>query len=103
MDFLTFKAFISPIMLILFYYLGAIVMPILVWFFSRWLMKKMVLPEEMYQQSKKVVWSNVRSKYKFLFLFLFTTIFLFIELLWRMIFEFLIAYMQIWEALVCTT
>ena len=102
MDFLIFKTFISPIALIVFYYLGAIVMPMFVWFFSRWLMKKMLLAEEMYQQSKKILWSKVSTKYKFSFVLLFMMMFLFMELLWRMMFEFLIAYIQIWEALVPT-
>ena len=100
MDFLTFKTFISPIALVVFYYLGAIVMPIFIWFSSRWLMKKILFVEKMYQEGKKVVWSMLALRYKLLFLLLFIMMFLFFELLWRMMFEFLIAYMQMWEVLV---
>jgi len=100
MDFLTFKTFVSPTALILFYYLGAIVMPIFVWFTSRWLMKKVLFIEEIYKKSKKVIFMTLSLGYKLLFLLLFIMIFLFMELLWRMMFEFLIAYMQIWEVLV---
>ena len=100
MDFLTFKTFVSPMALIFFYYMGAVVMPIFVWFFSRWIMKKMTFIEQGYQQSKKVVWATVSLPYKILFMVIFMMMFLFMELMWRMMFEFLIAYMQIWEALV---
>ncbi|HIP51741.1 MAG TPA: DUF4282 domain-containing protein [Campylobacterales bacterium] len=39
-------------------------------------------------------------KYKVLFVVLLVMMFLFMQILWRMMFEFLIAYMQIREALV---
>ena len=100
MDFLTFKSFISPTILVVFYYMGAIVMPFFVWFTSRWLMKKILFLEQSYEKSKKLVLATVNLKYKVLFGLFFLMIFLFMELLWRMMFEFLIAYMQIWEALV---
>jgi len=100
MDFLTFKTFISPTVLIVFYYMGAIVMPIFVWFASRWLMKKIDLVEQSYQKSKKMVWATMSLRYKILSIVLFIMMFLFMELLWRMAFEFLIAYMQIRDALV---
>ena len=63
MDFLTFKTFISPIALIVFYYMGAIVMPIFGWFFSRWLMKKIGFVEKGYQESKKVASMIFSLKY----------------------------------------
>ena len=100
MDFLAFKSFISPMALIFFYYMGAVIMPIFVWFVSRWLMKKIGFIEQGYQQSKKVVWATVSLPYKIFFMVMFVMMFLFMELMWRMMFEFLIAYMQIWEALV---
>jgi len=87
MDFLTFKSFISPTVLVVFYYMGAIVMPMFIWFVSRWLMKK-------------IAWATMSLGYKFLFGVVFVLMFLFMELLWRMMFEFLIAYMQIWKAIV---
>ena len=63
MDFLTFKTFISPLALIIFYYMGAIVMPIFGWFFSRWLMKKIGFVEKGYQESKKVASMIFSLKY----------------------------------------
>lgn len=100
MDFLTFKTFISPIALIIFYYMGAVVMPIFVWFFSRWIMKKIGFVEQGYQKGKKFLGSTVSLKYRVLFMAMFIMMFLFMELMWRMMFEFMIAYMQMWEALV---
>ena len=99
-DFLTFKAFLSPITLIIFYYLGVLGMPLFIWVALRWLMKKISMMEESYQKAKDLAWSSMNLKYKIIFLFFFIMIFLFMQLLWRMMFEFLIAYMQIHEALV---
>ncbi|CAA6818123.1 MAG: Unknown protein [uncultured Sulfurovum sp.] len=98
-DFLNFKTFISPMALIVFYYLGAIVMPLFIWFFSRWIMKKISMMEQSYQVAKNMAWGTLSFKQKILFMVLFIIMFLFMQLLWRMMFEFLIAYMQIREAL----
>jgi hypothetical protein len=100
MDFLAFKTFISPMVLIVFYYMGAVIMPPFVWFFSRWVMKKFNLIEKSYQESKKMAWRVLPWRYKMLFILMFMMMFLFMELMWRMMFEFLIAYMQMREALV---
>jgi len=94
-DFLTFKTFVSPIALIVFYYMGAIVMPIFIWFFSRWIMKKIVAVESSYQKAKSLVWRSLSLRYKIAFVTLFIMLFMFMQLLWRMAFEFLIAYIQI--------
>ena len=99
MEFLTFKIFISPVALIAFYYMGAILMPLFGWFFARWIMKKIALLERGYQESKELAWRLLSLKYRVLFVLLFIMMFLFMELLWRMMFEFLIAYMQIWDVL----
>jgi len=100
LEFLTFKTFISPIALILFYYMGAIVMPLFIWFFSRWIMKKIVIIESSYQKAKSVAWRSLSLKYKIVFVTLFVISFMFMQLLWRMAFEFLIAYIQIREVIV---
>jgi len=99
-DFLLFKTFISPMALIVFYYMGAVIMPPFVWFFSRWIMKKFHIIEKSYQKSKVMAWRLFPLRYKLLAIGLFAMMFLFMELLWRMMFEFLIAYMQMRDALV---
>ena len=99
-DILTFKIFISPMTLIIFYCIGAVLMPPFIWFFSRWIMKKIDFIEQSYLKSREMAWRSMTLKYKILSVFIFVMMFLFMELLWRMMFEFLIAYMQIREALI---
>jgi len=85
---------------IFFYYMGAIIMPFFIWFVSRLIMKKIRFMEEGYEAGKSMVWKSMTLKYKVLFVVLLVMMFLFMQILWRMMFEFLIAYMQIREALV---
>jgi len=99
-DFITFKTFISPTMLLLFYYIGAVVMPIFAWLACRWLMEKNTVLKEEHKVSKHIAKRSMNLKYRLIFIFLFIIIFLFMQIIWRMIFEFLIAYMQIRDVLV---
>jgi hypothetical protein len=80
--------------------MGAMVMPLFIWFISRWIMKKIGILQRGYQASKEIVRQTVNLRYRVLFGVIFAMVFLFMELMWRMMFEFLIAYMQIWEVLV---
>ena len=100
MDFLSFKHFISIPVLIGFYYMGAVVMPIFLWIASIWLVKKYQFINMLHKKSKETLWCFLNIKQKILFITLFATAFLFMELFWRMLFEFLIAYIQIRDALV---
>jgi hypothetical protein len=79
--------------------MGAIFMPIFIWFISRWVMKKISMMEKSFQSVKRMAWASMNLKYKIIFILLFVGIFLFMQIIWRMMFEFLIAYMQIREAL----
>ena len=99
-DFLIFKSFISPTMLIVFYYFGAIIMPIFIWFFCRFIMLKIFLFKQSHTVVNQIVWKSMKLKYKFVFIILFILLFIFMQIIWRMIFEFLIAYMQIRDALI---
>lgn len=99
MDFLTFKSFISTEVLIVFYYLGAIVVPIGVWLSLVWIIQKYNMVGTVYESGKEIVWASLNSQQKMKLIVLFITSFLFIELFWRMLFEFLIAYMQMRDAL----
>ena len=100
MDFLTFKEFISIPVLIGFYYMGAVVMPVAIWAFSRWLMKKFKLVGDIHNAGKKKFWGLLTTKQKIFYVAMFIMAFLFMELFWRMMFEFIIAYMQMRDALV---
>ena len=99
MDFLTFKDFISIPILIIFYYFGAVVFPFFMWIFSTWLMKKYKVIEALHEKGKAMLWSALSNKQKVKLILAFLVAFLFMELFWRMLFEFLIAYMQIRDAL----
>jgi hypothetical protein len=100
MDFLSFKTFISIEALIVFYYLGAVMLPIGLWLLMSRLMHKFDAFSEASESAKALIWSSLRSEQKIKVLILFLILFLFMELFWRMLFEFLIAYMQIRDVLV---
>jgi hypothetical protein len=102
MDFLTFNSFISTEVLIVFYYLGAIVMPVGIWGLLTWLLHKYRLLNTTYENGKQVIWHSLNRKQQVKVIALFGISFLFMELFWRMLFEFLIAYMQMRDALVQT-
>ena len=100
MDFLSFKEFLSIPVLIAFYYLGAIVMPFFIWLLVTWLSHKYPLFANIKQAGKNTLWGVLTTKQKFIFVIVFISAFLFMELFWRVMFEFLIAYIQIRNALV---
>ncbi len=99
MDFLSFKSFISIPVLIAFYYFGAAIFPFFMWFVSTWLMRKYRVIGDMHTKGKKMVWGALNIKQKVMLISAFLMAFLFMELFWRMLFEFLIAYMQMRDAL----
>ena len=99
MDFLTFKSFISIEVLILFYYLGALIMPIGMWIFVNWVIRRYRILNITYESGKEKIWRTLNTKQKVKLVALFIACFLFMELFWRMLFEFLIAYMQMRDAL----
>jgi hypothetical protein len=99
MDFLTFKSFISTEVLIIFYYIGAVILPVCVWFLVAWLIRKYSLVDAAYKKGKETIWKSLNRKQQTMLIILFISFFLFMELFWRMLFEFLIAYMQMRDAL----
>ena len=103
MDFLTFKKFISTDILIIFYYFGALILPVGMWLLLTWFIRKYRLFNTVYESGKEIIWKLLNRKQKIKFVAFFISLFLFMELFWRMLFEFLIAYLQIREALVSIT
>ena len=99
MDFLTFKSFISTEVLIVFYYIGAIILPAGAWYLVTWLIQKYELVNIAYEKGKDTIWNSLNKKQKNKLIIFFVSSFIFMELFWRMLFEFLIAYMQIRDAL----
>ena len=99
MDFLTFKSFISTEVLIIFYYIGALVLPVGIWALLKWLIGKYRFLNVTYENGKEIIWTSFNKKQQTKLVAFFIVSFLFMELFWRMLFEFLIAYMQIRDAL----
>ena len=99
MDFLTFKNFISIPVLIAFYYFGAIIFPFFMWVFSRWLMKKYALLGDIHNKGKEIFWAALSGQQKLKLVAVFLVAFIFMELFWRMLFEYLIAFIQMRDAL----
>jgi hypothetical protein len=68
MDFLTFKDFISIPVLIGFYYLGAVVMPIFMWLISFWLGRKFTVISNIRHAGKEKIWQSFSIKQEILFI-----------------------------------
>ena len=98
-DFLNFRSFISPHVLVACYYIGALGVPVGSWFFALWIKRKYWVVSDSYETSKTTIFNTTRTKDRMLFYVLFALFFFCMEILWRMTFEFLIAYLQIREAL----
>jgi hypothetical protein len=99
LDFLRFRTFISPHALIVFYYLGALGMPVASWLFLVWLRRRykpLGLANDTARQTSAVV---IPLHYRVVATLLFLFSLLFMELMWRMIFEYLIAFLQMRDAL----
>lgn len=88
-DFLSFQTFITPSLLIVAYYLGAIVMPFL----------SFIIAKYMQQRLKEYLRLDIDQRYKYLFYIAMLLCFFCMELLWRVAFEFMIAYFAMHDAL----
>lgn len=100
-DFISFRLLITPSLLVLMYYLGAVVLPVLLVVFSRGYYQKaresvslMIERSENQQEIESAV-----SRYRGKVIVLALVGFVLAEIAWRMMFEFLVAYFQIHNAL----
>ncbi|MCW8953871.1 MAG: DUF4282 domain-containing protein [Sulfurimonas sp.] len=89
-DILSFKTFISSYILYALYYIGAAFVPFICFKYTN----------QIYKYPKNSIDKIIPKKYKFKVFVFFLSIFIFLEILWRMMFEFLIAYLQIRDSLV---
>jgi hypothetical protein len=99
-DILTFDTMISRHALLVFYYLGAVVMPVAAWLTALYLIRRVEPVREAYRTGMGLLSAGVPLRWRLLGLILFVAAFLFMELMWRMLFEYLIAFMQMRDALV---
>lgn len=96
-EFLTFETFITPTLLIFLYYFGAIVIPVVSWYFVHWIKKVYLSKKDIKNNASIEVHITLRQRiivYVIFFISLLT-----MELLWRLIFEFFIAYFDMHDAL----
>ena len=93
LDFLTFKTFITPTLLIVFYTMGAVLIPFLSYMVSKWLFSRYL--KDVASTVKKLFTAKER-----IYMFSMSVFcFLCMELFWRMMFEFFIAYFDMHDAL----
>jgi len=88
-DFLTFQTFITPSLLIFIYYIGALLIPVFSWYFVHWI-------RTVY---KKELEHNTTFEQRFIVYTVFFISFICLEIFWRVIFEFFIAYFDMHDAL----
>ncbi|MDD2370090.1 MAG: DUF4282 domain-containing protein [Sulfuricurvum sp.] len=87
MEFLTFESFISIPVLIIFYYVGALMIPALLWYKRIWVIKIAdTLMRTFPISTSRIVLG-------------FMVLFIGFELMWRMMFEMLIGYFKMIEYL----
>jgi hypothetical protein len=98
-DFLSFQTFVSPYALIVFYYLGALVMPLATWGLMVWARRRAQVLGDAYEFARGLALDRLSPRQRALVIALALGAFVFMELLWRMMFEFLIAYLQMRDAL----
>ena len=92
-DFLTFQTFITPTLLIIFYYSGAVVIPFVSYFMAKW------IKSNYFKNISGEIKKNLTLKQRFLILSIAILCFLCMELFWRIMFEFFIAYFDMHDAL----
>jgi len=99
-DFLAFRTLVSPSLLIVFYYLGALGVPLTGWVFSRWLARRLRWTAPARTAGRATMTRLIRRRERRLFPVLFVLTFVVMELGWRMMFEFMLAYFQMRELLI---
>ncbi len=100
MSFLLFETFISGKILVMIYIMGALIIPIIIWRLPSALLEKYPALQKICGCGKNLVWSQLNTKQRLQISTVFFIMFFFAEIIWRMMIEFLMAYMQIRDALV---
>jgi len=97
-DFFSFRTFVSLDVLRVVYALGAIGMPLMAWGVWLWL-GRFQLWKWMRGTAADATRRVVPKRWRLAGILLFVLCFLCMELMWRMMFEFIIAYLQMRDAL----
>lgn len=96
-DLLTFQTFITPTLLIIIYYAGAIFIPLASWYFAKWIQSSYF--SDIAENIKEKLQNKIPFKQRFTIYVVFILCFLCMEILWRVMFEFFIAYFDMHDAL----
>ncbi len=99
-EFLLFRRMISIHALLVFYYLGAVGIPLVAWIMLVYLNRRFGVVKQALENGKTWYVANIPAKYRLRMLVIYLAMFLMLELFWRMMFEYLIAFMQMRNALV---
>jgi len=99
MDLITFKSFISTEVLIILYYICSLMLPLVIWGLVNWLNRKYKLLNIPEEYAEVIKWKSLNAKQKIKFSVFLIVAFVFLELFLRVLFEFLIGYMQMRDAL----
>ncbi len=97
-DFLTFQTFITQDILIIIYYIGAILIPVILWYLKDYLRNRFTLFSQIDAASRQL-FSALSTQNRILVLLGFFTLFLCMELCWRMMFEMMIGYFDMHDYL----
>ncbi len=97
-DILTFNTFITQDVLIFFYYIGAVLMPVVLYVFKDYLIAHLSFVKKI-NDKLHTFYASFSSNGKIIFWMMFSSMFLCMELCWRMMFEAMIGYFDIHEYL----
>ncbi len=92
-DFLTFKTFITPSLLVIMYIGGALVMPVVSYYLAKWIVTRY------FSKQKALFYANTTPKQRLVLLLMFLGCFFCMEIMWRVMFEFVVAYFDMHAAL----
>jgi hypothetical protein len=102
LDFLTFRWFVAPYALPVFYYLGAVGIPVAGLLMTRWVMRRFPAMRDSARLGRDAAWAFLTPGQRILAIAFFAASFLLMELFWRLMFEYLVAFLQIHAALTGT-
>jgi hypothetical protein len=97
-DFLIFRKFISIDILILSYYIGAVIIPLMMWFSKAYLQRKFKILDR-FNDFLKTLFGQLSLKRRIISILLMIMMFISMEIVWRMCFEAMIGYFQMIESL----
>jgi len=103
LDFFTFKILITPYLLVFCYAFGAILVPLLSWFITLWLKRKFKLFSDVVDQGIETTIKYTQGKHRLIVYAIAVFIFISLEIMWRIMFEFFVVYFQINDSLLLLT